>query len=276
MRVQEALRHLTVRLADGQIDGPAREARLLLAHAMNVPHDRLVLMGHDELAPDVYDRAQAFCLRRTQGEPTSNIRGYREFYGRQFTVNHHVLDPRPETECLIVEALTAPFSTVLDLGTGSGCILLTLLAERSGISGTGGDLSPEALSVAKINAKALGVSDRATFVQSDWFDAIKGPFDLIVSNPPYITDAEMAELSPEVLNFDPHMALTPGGDGLDPYRILAQQAQGYLTPRGRILCEFGWKQGADVTALFQDAGWSDVRILPDLDGRDRVLAATRR
>lgn len=275
MRVQDALRHLTDFVAEGPIDAPAREARLLLAHAMGVPHDRLVLMAHDTLDPALYEQAIAYCRRRAKGEPISHIRGYREFYGRRFCVDPRVLDPRPETESLVALALEKPFQTVLDLGTGSGCILVTLLAERPAARGVGGDLSADALTVAQTNATALGVADRAAFVESDWFNAIDGTFDLIVSNPPYISDAEMADLSPEVLNHDPHLALTPGGDGLHPYRILAKEAQSYLSSQGRILCEIGWKQGPDVAALFQRAGWSDVRILPDMDGRDRVILATR-
>jgi release factor glutamine methyltransferase len=275
MRIQEALRQLTARLADGQVDTPAREARLLLAHAMGVGHERLVLMAHDELDPAHYDRAVTYCTRRAGGEPTSLIRGYREFFGRRFNVTADVLDPRPETEILVAEGLALPFETVLDLGTGSGCIVISLLAERPSARGVGADLSAQALQVAKDNAQMLGVQDRAEFVLSNWLKEISGTFDLIVSNPPYISDTEMTELTREVLDHDPHMALTPGGDGLQPYRILAAQAQDYLAPRGRILCEIGWKQGPDVTALFQGAGWADVRILPDLDGRDRVLAATR-
>lgn len=275
MRIQEALRALTAQLADAQIDTPAREARLLLAHAMGVGHERLVLMAHDELDPAHYDRAVSYCARRAEGEPTSLIRGYREFFGRRFCVTADVLDPRPETEILVAEGLAQPFETVLDLGTGSGCIVISLLAERPSARGVGADLSAKALQIAKDNAQMLGVQDRAEFVLSNWLNAISGTFDLIVSNPPYISDVEMTELTREVLDHDPHMALTPGGDGLQPYRILAAQAQDYLAPRGRILCEIGWKQGPDVAALFQGAGWADVRILPDLDGRDRVLAATR-
>lgn len=275
MRIQEALRALAEILANGQINHPAREARLLLAHAMGVPHERLVLMAHDDLDAATYDRAITYCKRRAAGEPTSMIRGYRDFFGRRFNVTADVLDPRPETEILVAEALTQPFETVLDLGTGSGCILISLLAERPQATGIGGDLSEAALQVAEANARDLGVLDRAGFLQSDWFSGIDGVFDLIVSNPPYISDEEMIDLSREVLNHDPHMALTPGGDGLDPYRILAAEARDYLVPQGRILCEIGWKQGPDVSALFAHAGWADVRIQTDLDGRDRVLVATR-
>jgi release factor glutamine methyltransferase len=275
MRIQQALRDLAAIVAEGGVETPAREARLLLAHAMDVPHERLVLMAHDELDPAIYERAITYCMRRSVGEPTSLIRGYRDFYGRAFTVTEDVLDPRPETEILVAEALTQPFETLLDLGTGSGCILISLLAERPGASGIGADLSEAALQVAERNAKDLGVLDRAAFLHSDWFSGVGGTYDLIVSNPPYISDAEMTELSREVLNHDPHMALTPGGDGLSPYRILAAEAQAYLRPRGRILCEIGWTQGPEVTALFAAADWADVRLLPDLDGRDRVLVATR-
>lgn len=275
MRIQAALRALSETLANAQIETPAREARLLLAHAMGVPHERLVLMAHDDLDPAIFERAVSYCLRRAAGEPTSMIRGYRDFFGRRFSVTAHVLDPRPETEILVAEALTQPFETVLDLGTGSGCILVSLLAERPQATGIGGDLSEAALKVAEGNARDLGVAKRAEFLQSDWFSGIAGTYDLIVSNPPYISDEEMTELSVEVLDHDPHMALTPGGDGLQPYRILAAQAQDYLVSDGRILLEIGWRQGPQVAQIFSAHGWRDVRVLPDLDGRDRVVAATR-
>ena len=275
MRIQEALRALAEILANAQIDAPAREARLLLAHAMDVPHERLVLMAHDDLDLAIFERAVSYCLRRAAGEPTSMIRGYRDFFGRRFSVTAEVLDPRPETEILVAEALTQKFQTVLDLGTGSGCILISLLAERPQATGIGGDLSEAALKVAEGNARDLGVANRAEFLHSDWFSGIAGTFDLIVLNPPYISAEEMTELSAEVLNHDPHMALTPGGDGLRPYRILAQQAPGYLAPAGRILLEIGWRQGPQVAQIFLDHGWRDVRVLPDLDGKDRVVTATR-
>jgi release factor glutamine methyltransferase len=170
-------------------------------------------------------------------------------------------------------ALEEPFEKVLDLGTGSGCILLSLLAERPGAAGLGTDISAEALSVARGNAERLDVTG-AAFAQSDWFAEVHGAFDLIVSNPPYIAEAEIAGLSPEV-RLDPTIALTPGGDGLDAYRAIARDAGRHLAPGGRLLVEIGSEQGAAVSALFESAGLAKVTVHPDINGKDRVVSACR-
>ncbi|MCG7492308.1 peptide chain release factor N(5)-glutamine methyltransferase [Thalassobius sp. Cn5-15] len=258
------------RLRHAGID--AGDARPLLAHVLGVARDQLVLMGPEEVSDDLAARFEEVINQRVVHRPVSRIIGERLFWGRSFIVTDHVLDPRPETESLIAAALDLPApQRLLDLGTGTGCIPLTLLAEWPETAGVACDISPEALSVAMQNADALGLKDRLTLIQSDWFARVTGQFDLITSNPPYISDAEMAELSPEVLDHDPHLALTPGGDGLSPYRILAKGARHHLTARGCILVEIGWKQGPDVAQIFADAGLIDVQILPDMDGRDRVV-----
>jgi release factor glutamine methyltransferase len=184
-----------------------------------------------------------------------------------------VLDPRPETETLIAAALDGTFSRVLDLGTGSGAILITLLAERRLATGTGVDLSEKALSVAAANAASLAVADRAIFLQSDWLRAVSGTFDLVVSNPPYIAEAEMPGLAPEVLQWEPRLALTPGGDGLAAYRSILRDIRLVLTPPGRVLLETGAGQGDAVAALCRAAGLRAVTVLQDIDGRDRVVSA---
>ena len=268
------LREGAARLSEAGID--VADARYLLSHVMQVPRDRLVLMGGESVSPEVAEKFETALVHRIARVPVSKITGTRNFWGRDFRVTKDVLDPRPETESLIAEALAGPVpSRLLDLGTGSGCIALTLLAEWPSARGVATDLSATALSVAQGNADRLGVSERVEFIRSDWFGNVRGVFDLVVSNPPYISDVEMADLSPEVLGHDPHMALTPGGDGLGPYRVLAREGQAYLSPKGRILCEIGWKQGQDVAALFGTHGWNDVRVLPDMDGRDRVISALR-
>jgi release factor glutamine methyltransferase len=240
---------------------------------MGLPPDRLTLLLSDPLPPDAAALLAANLAARCQRQPVSQITGQRLFWGRNFRVTQDVLDPRPETESLIEAALAEPFQRVLDLGTGTGAILLTLLAERPATSGLGIDLSPEALQVAQSNAETLGLAPRATFAQSDWFTAVPGQYDLIVSNPPYIAEAEMAALSPEVRLWEPHLALTPGGDGLDAYRAIAAGVVPHLAPGGRLLVEIGPTQGAAVAGLFTAAGLAEIRVLPDLDGRDRVVAA---
>ena len=251
----------------------AREARLLLAQASDLPHERLHDLELGDFTPELMARFHALLTRRAAREPMSHILGRRMFWGRDFAVTPDVLDPRPETETLIEAALNVPFCKVLDLGVGSGAILLTLLAENVLAKGLGTDLSAQALNVAQRNAEALGVAARARFCKAHWYDGIDERFDLIVSNPPYITQAEMADLAPEVRDHDPHIALTPGGDGLAPYRILAAQAAGYLAPGGRLLAEFGWRQGGQVRDIFAGHGWQGLRILTDLEGRDRVILA---
>jgi release factor glutamine methyltransferase len=245
-----------------------------MAGALGVEAGRLTLMERDELNPVAVAEFQDSIRQRCEGVPVSHLLGWREFYGRRFEVNQDVLDPRPETEALIAEALREPFGKVLDLGTGSGCILLTLLAERPEASGVGTDLSPEALTVATRNAEGLGAAGRCALIESDWFVAVRGKYDLIVSNPPYIAAGEMAGLTRE-LSHEPRMALTDEADGLNAYRAIAAGAGAHLRPQGRLLVEIGWRQGAAVAALFEAAGFADVGVLPDLDGRDRVVAGRR-
>jgi release factor glutamine methyltransferase len=159
------------------------------------------------------------------------------------------------------------------LGTGSGAILITLLAERSGAVGTGVDLSENALSVATGNATSLLVADRATFLQSDWLAVVSGTFDLVVANPPYISESEMPGLSPEVRQWEPRLALTPGGDGLEAYRSILRDIRTVLAPSARVLLEIGAGQGDAVAALCRTAGLQAVTVLQDMDGRDRVVSA---
>lgn len=255
--------------AAGVPDAP-RDARRLLAHAMGIAPDRLTLMVQDELSSGAATRFDAMIARRTNREPVSHILGRRSFYGRDFIVSGDVLDPRPETEILIQEALRAPFDNVLDLGTGSGCILLTLLAEQPGATGLGVDLSEAALKVAQANAAQLHV--QADFKPSDWFTNVTGQFDLIVSNPPYIAADEMSALSPELAH-EPQMALTDQADGLTAYRAIAAGGRAHLRPGGRLLVEIGPTQAKAVCALFAKAGLETIHTHCDLDGRDRVVSA---
>ena len=271
----DALRDAIPRLRAGGIADPARDARLLLAHAMAVPSDRLTLHLTDTLSPTVTAQFASLIAARLTQQPIAQIIGYRLFWGRRFHVTKDVLDPRPETETLISEALKSPAKTVLDLGTGSGAILLTLLAEWPIAQGTGTDISPAALAVAQGNAQGLGLSNRASFALSNWFTTLTDRYDLITSNPPYIAADEMPHLSPEVRDHEPHIALTPGGDGLDAYRAIAAGAAAHLTAKGRLIVEIGPTQGRAVCAMFTAAGLSGATVRQDLDGRDRVVSAER-
>jgi len=262
-------------LAEAGVDDPARDARRLLAHAAGVEAGRLTLIlpeKVDEAARAAFEDAVA---RRAARVPVAQITGRRAFYGRDVAVTADVLDPRPETETLVEACLAEPFGTVLDLGTGSGCILLTLLAEMPEATGVGVDASAAACEVARGNAVRFGVADRGRIAVSDWFAEVEGVFDLIVANPPYIAEAEMAALAPEVRDHEPHMALTDGGDGLGAYRAILGRAGAHLAPGGRIVLEIGPDQATEVRGIARAAGFGASRVVVDLDGRDRVVILRR-
>lgn len=206
--------------------------------------------------------------KRAAGMPVSKIIGLRDFWKRSFTVTPDVLDPRPDTETLVEAALAVPFETVLDLGTGSGCILISLLDERPQSTGLGVDISDAALQVARVNGAS---TPNARFMRSNWFDGVTGRFDLIVSNPPYVTRAEWETLAPEVRAHDPRIALTDEGDGLGAYRHIIAHAPQFLEAGGHVMVEIGFTQGAQVAALFEGAGLTDVKVLQDMTGKDRVI-----
>ncbi|MCU9836958.1 peptide chain release factor N(5)-glutamine methyltransferase [Ruegeria sp. WL0004] len=269
----QAMVAATARLRAAGVPDPARDARLLLAHAARIEASRVTLIAPEDLAPDIAERYEQLIALRAVRVPVSHLLGEREFYGRRFKVSGEVLDPRPETEILIEAALSAPFERVLDLGTGSGCILVTLLAERPEATGLGVDLSEVACLQASANAVLHRVADRADVRTSDWFAQVAGRFDLIVSNPPYIALEEMPGLAPEVIEHEPRMALTDGGDGLGAYRRIAAGAPDHLRSGGRLMVEIGPTQALAVSQLFEAAGLSGVRVIPDLDGRDRVVTA---
>jgi len=272
-------------LRDGGIDTSVLDARLLLCHAAGLTHEALIARGREALGPDAAARFEAYVARRRDGEPVSRIRGTREFYGRPFRINAHTLDPRPDTETLITAALelvarkgwhNRPLR-LLDLGTGSGCILITLLAELPLAQGVGTDISEAALQLAGETARRLDVGDRARFVVADWLDGVPGPFDLIVSNPPYIPAAEIAGLAREVAAHDPHRALDGGADGLEAYRRIALGAPGALRPGGQLLVEIGASQSEAVSALFRASGFTvgEDGLRRDLGGRPRCIVAGR-
>ncbi len=265
----------TARLRAAGVSDPARDARVLLAHAARIEASRVTLIAPEALAPDIAERYDQLISLRAVRVPVSHLLGEREFYGRRYKVSRDVLDPRPETETLIEAALGRPFLRVLDLGTGSGCILVTLLAERGDATGMGVDVSEAACLQASANAVMHGVHPRADIRQSDWFERVEGRYDLIVSNPPYIALAEMEGLSREVREHEPELALTDGGDGLNAYRRISAGAKEFLVPGGRLLVEIGPTQAVAVTELLRRAGLVGIRVVPDLDGRDRVVCASR-
>lgn len=263
-------------LNDAGVPDAPRDARRLLAHAVGIEAGRLTLILPEPVTQEAEARFAALLQRRAGREPVSHLLGYREFYGRRFKVTRNVLDPRPETEILIEVALQDAFASVIDLGTGSGCILLTLLAEMPEARGVGTDLSEDACRVAEDNMHALDLAERAAILRTSWADGIEGQVDLVVSNPPYIGLDEMDGLSPEVHDHEPHMALTDGGDGLSAYCEISQQAAGLLRVGGRLIVEIGPTQAIAVAQMFADNGFEKVRVIQDLDGRDRVVSGEYR
>lgn len=279
MTGQEALSWAIPLMTNAGVEGPARDARKLLAHAMGVDPTRLTLVVSDSLQAGQEAAFRDLVDQRVRRVPVSHLIGTRAFYGREFEVGPDVLDPRPETETLVELALKDPFGRVLDLGTGSGCILLTLLAERGADAyGVGVDISAQALAVAGRNAARLKVADRVVFHTGDWFDALPhgmADFDLIVANPPYIAADEMPGLAAEVRDFEPRVALTDEGDGLSAYRKIASAALIHLRPGGWLRMEIGPTQGEAVTGFLQRAGFAQIGVHPDLDGRDRVVSGQK-
>jgi release factor glutamine methyltransferase len=275
MTGNEALRLAILRLRAADVENAPRDARVLLAHAMGLAADRLTLHLPETLTEPqerAYERALDARIAR---QPVSQIIGQRQFWGMTFRVTKDTLDPRPDTETLVAEALKVPFSSMLDLGTGTGCILLSCLQHMQEARGLGVDISAAALDVARFNAQLHALDSRALFRASNWLSDVKGQFDLIVSNPPYIAADEMTDLAPEVRDWEPHLALTPGGDGLAAYRTIAQQAPARLLPGGRLIVEIGPTQGPAVQALFAAQGLTNITIRPDMDGRDRVVSAEK-
>jgi len=271
----EALGIAVSRLKEAGVRDPAVDARVLLASVLGIDRARLLVVAGEELPIGCEVDYESHVAARVERKPVSQIIGYREFYGRRFKICSAVLDPRPETERLVEVALEKPFSRVLDLGTGSGCILLTLLAENSAATGLGVDCSDPALGVAQKNAILLTLAKNVKFANSNWFENVNGCFDLIVSNPPYISATEMNDLSREVRDWEPRIALTPEGDGLGAYRSIIRDAARFLNEDGRILLEIGPTQASAVTELLQASGFEKINVWQDIDGRDRVVETTK-
>ncbi|HEX5005729.1 MAG TPA: peptide chain release factor N(5)-glutamine methyltransferase [Hyphomonadaceae bacterium] len=276
---RDMMREAAQRLAVAGVENAPRDARLLLAQALGVEPVEVILRETDAIDPLTLTQFETLIERRLAGEPVSRIRGCREFYGREFAVTPAVLDPRPETELLVSEGMTRlpEGGGVLDLGTGSGCILLSVLAERPDATGVGVDISSAALDVAKANAAALGI-ERATFVQGSWdapLSSGEGGFDVVLSNPPYVAESEFDGLATDVRAYDPKIALVSGGDGLDPYRRILDLVDRLVKPGGSIGFEFGWRHGEKVRDMMEGAGLTGVILFRDLAGTPRAAFGRR-
>ena len=263
------------RLRAAGVPEPERDARLLYRWAAEMEGPALAAALAGPATPGEAARFDRAIAAREARIPLSHIVGTRLFWGRRFGVTADVLDPRPETETLVAHALEGgPARRILDLGTGSGCILLTLLAEWPEATGVGVDISPAALAVAAANAQALGVAQRAELRHADWCRGLAGPFDLIAANPPYVAEADLAALEPEVRRHEPRLALAGGPDGLDAYRRIAGAAGRLIAPGGRLLLEVGAGQAQAVAAILAEAGLGPAASVADLDGRERVVVVS--
>ncbi len=264
------------RLKAAGIDSPAIDARLLLEAATGAGRVEILTDPYRAVPDDQMAVLDGYVERRLKREPVSRILGRKAFWKIMLNVTPDVLSPRPDTETLLDIALLAfephRVFSVIDLGTGSGAILLAILAERAGATGVGTDVSSEALAVAKENAANLDLDGRAAFLRTEWATGFGDhSFDLVVSNPPYIPSDDIPGLDPEVREHDPILALDGGPDGLMAYRELAPEIRRILKPDGIFAVEIGWDQAAAVRSLFVEAGFEGVRVVKDLGDRNRVV-----
>ena len=269
------------RLEAAGLGGPVIDARLLVEAAAEATRADIVTDPYRALTPGQEATLEDYLARRERREPVSHILGRKGFWKIMLQVTPDVLTPRPDTES-VLDVVLADFPehaawSVLDLGVGSGAILLAILAERPAARGLGVDVSEEALAVARENAANLGLAPRTALLRGDWTQGLsEASFDLVVSNPPYIATAVIDTLEPEVRDYEPRIALEGGPDGLMHYRRLAPEIIRVLRPGGRFAVEIGYDQKEAVEALFREAGAVDVRTARDLGDRDRVVAGTKK
>ena len=273
MKVQELLIASQAKLRECGISDPIRDARLLLADCLELRTQNLNLLNDSYISEIKISKFWRMIKERCKRKPVSKILGYRSFWGRDFEINENVLDPRGDTETLIELILDCKFENMLELGTGSGAIAITVLAERPEVTCVATDISEYALKTASTNSKRHGVESRLKLLHSNWFEKISGSFDIIVSNPPYISSKEYAQLSAEVVKYDPNISLTLGGDGLEAYREILSQALEKLSKNGHIFLEIGYTQANAVGHLFREAGFQQIKVHKDLGSRDRVISA---
>jgi len=262
------------RLSAAKIESPRREARLLLAYATGKTVEWIV--AHNDEKTEELPKFENALGRREAREPLSHILGEREFWSLPFQVNASVLDPRPDSEIIVSSVLAYYLETdrplkIADLGTGTGCLLLSILHERPTAEGIGVDISESALSTARGNASILGLSARATFVQSDWDSELDGTFDVVLSNPPYIPTAEIGSLAPEIARYEPRCAIDGGADGLVAYRRIADALPQLLEPNGLVALEIGQGQDSSVLKILRDSGIQIVSLEKDLAGIPRCV-----
>lgn len=278
MTIGRAVNDLTVQFTAAGLDTPRLDARILVGHVADLTPALLFARTDQVLTPEKVAQVRTFGARRLAHEPVSRILGRREFWGLEFEVNPATLDPRPDTETIVSSALALKHQLpdaagILDLGTGTGCILIAILSEWASARGVGIDQDQRAVETAMRNAQRLGVGPRAVFQTGNWCEGLTERFDLIVSNPPYIGEIERGDLARDVIDFDPPSALFAGADGLDAYKALIPGARDRLAPGGRLILEIGVTQADAVDSILIGSGMRVESRVPDLSGRTRVLIA---
>ncbi|MGB0695302.1 MAG: peptide chain release factor N(5)-glutamine methyltransferase [Rhodospirillaceae bacterium] len=270
------------RLRSAGLPDARQEARFLVSGALEIAPGQLSVHPERPVAADQAGHVLALAMRRAAREPLSRLLGQRGFLDMELALGPDTLDPRPETELLVDAACRLAEQAwgdrplrILDLGTGTGCILIGVLRARPGDHGIGIDIAPGAVAVAQDNAQRWGVADRASFQLGDWASGLDGPFDLVLSNPPYIPSADIAALEPEVRDHDPRLALDGGDDGLAAYRLLAEQVPALLASGGFLLVEIGENQGKAVRNLFTAVGLGPYGEVEDFSGKERCILSRK-
>lgn len=275
MLLSELQKKITKILAEGGIETNSLDARIILREIFNFDEKELILNSDLILSESKISKVQKIITRRLNFEPVSKIFGKRDFYNSTFSISDDVLDPRPETENIVEIAnnfiLEKGYESFIDLGTGSGCIILSILKENKNLTAVGVDISIDAIDIAKKNSKDMNLEKRSSFLVSNWLSSIYNSYDLIISNPPYIPSDEIITLSKTVKNFDPLISLDGGQDGLKCYKEIAQDINRVINKNGRVILEIGYNQAHDVIKIFESKEFKLLKIYNDINGLNRIL-----
>ena len=275
MLLSELQKKITKILAEGGIETNSLDARIRLREIFNFDEKELILNSDLILSESKISKVQKIITRRLNFEPVSKIFGKRDFYNSTFSISDDVLDPRPETENIVEIAnnfiLEKGYESFIDLGTGSGCIILSILKENKNLTAVGVDISIDAINIAKKNSKDMNLEKRSSFLVSNWLSSVYNSYDLIISNPPYIPSDEIITLSKTVKNFDPLISLDGGQDGLKCYKEMAQDISRVINKNGRVILEIGYNQAHDVIKIFESKEFKLLKIYNDINGLNRIL-----